>query len=93
MPNTTERRTNQIEDFERLDQKIDLVAAEVSKLAAKISDDHPGQHEYIKKAMEREARRERLHQAIIEKTLTALVWSFIVGAGALFWQTIVDHWK
>ena len=93
MPNLTDRRENQIKAFDRLETKVDLIQDEVKELAARINTDHSGQHEYIKKAMEREARRERLHQAIIEKTLAALVWSVIVGAGALAWQTIVSHWR
>jgi len=89
---TTDRRIEQIEDFHRLESKVDKVEEELTKLAIKLSDDHTGQHDYIKKAMEREARREELHRAIIEKTLAALIWSAIVGLGGLIYGVISSHW-
>lgn len=92
MTTNTERRHNQLEDFDRLEKKIDTVEEAVLKLTMSLSPDHPGQHEYIKKAMEREARKEALHRAIIEKTVVALVWSAIVGLGSLLYSTFISHW-
>jgi len=92
MSTTTERRHSQIEDFERLENKVDKVEEEVIKLSLSLSEDHAGHHEYIKKALEREARREALHRAIIEKTLIALVWSAIAGVGTLLYNTFISHW-
>lgn len=92
MTNSTERRHGQIEDFERLENKVDKVEEEVLKLSMRLSEDHTGHHEYIKKALEREARREALHRAIIEKTMIALLWSALVGLGGLLYNTFISHW-
>lgn len=93
MTNTTERRSNQLEDFARLEDKVDLIQDEVKDLAKTLTTDHNLHHEYLRKVLEREARKEALHRAIIEKTLVALVWSAIVGLGALLWSTLVTHWR
>jgi hypothetical protein len=90
---TTERRQEQLEDFHGLETKVDKLVSDVAVLASKFSDTHADQHEYIQKAMAREARREALHQAIIEKTFLALIWAFMVGFGKLIWDAISTHWK
>jgi len=93
MSNITERRSNQIEDFSRLEDKVDLIQDEVKDLTKSLTTDHNLHHEYLRKVLEREARREALHRAIIEKTLLALIWSALVGLGALFWSTFTTHWR
>ena len=93
MTNTTERRTNQLEDFERLETKVDLIQDEVKDLARTLTTDHNLHHEYLRKVLEREARKEALHRAIIEKTLVALIWSALVGFGSLLYTTLASHWR
>lgn len=89
---STERRVGTQEDLGRLEQKVDKIEEDLSYLSKKMSDDHQAHHDYIKKAMEREARREALHRAIIEKTLVALVWSAIVGIATLTYNSVISHW-
>lgn len=90
---TPERRTNQLEDFSRLEDKVDNIQDEVKDLARNLTTDHNLHHEYLRKVLEREARREALHRAIIEKTLLALIWSALLGIGTLLWNTFTTHWR
>jgi hypothetical protein len=82
---TTERRTDQNERFNRIEEKIDKLASRVC-----IHEDH---HDYIAKAMAREARKEEFREAVIQKTTISLIWSFLVGVGYLIWQGVTSHWK
>ena len=82
-----------ITDCIRVEGKLDRLEETVAVLHSKLTEEHSIEHEYIKRALEREARKERLHMAIIEKTMTALFWSFLVGLGSLLWTTMKDHWK
>ena len=93
MTNTTERRENQLEAFDRLETKVDLIQDEVKELTRNLITDHEVHHAYLVKVLQREARREALHRAIIEKTLIALLWSALVGFGSLLYATIISHWK
>jgi hypothetical protein len=85
MLNIPERRKTNEEVFLRLEEKIDDISRRVC-----VHQDH---HEYIAKVMEREARKEAFHRAIIEKTTISLLWSFLVGVAYLCWQGITAHWK
>ena len=62
---------------ERLELTADIIAA-------LRNGDHfltEDEHQWIKLALKKEAQSFRLREAIIEKTLTSLVWLFIVVAG------------
>lgn len=49
---------------------------------------------YLGLAVRRAARRERLQQAIIEKSLTGLVWAAVLFVGVVFYEYIQSHgWK
>ena len=80
------------EDFERLEHKVDKVEEEVLKLSIKLSEDHSGHHDYIRTVMQREARREALHRAVVEKTLVALLWSALAALGTLLYNVFMNHW-
>jgi len=80
-------------DCVRVENKIDKLEESVAVLGSKLTQDHEAEHEYIRRALAREARLEKLHMAIIEKTLTALLWSVLVGLAALLWQSFKDHLK
>ena len=84
-PPNTERRSIPSDRLAIIEKKIDKLTER-----DEIHDDH---HEFIKKVMEREARKENLHRAIIEKTITSLLWSSFVSVGYLIWQGITSHWK
>lgn len=69
-----------------------LVAAEIKPhvirletiiKTANLSDD---ERQWVRLAIQREARIERFRSAVIEKTLTALIWAGIVGVAALIWR-------
>jgi len=82
-----------MQDCERVEGKLDRLEESVAVLGSKLTQDHEAEHEYIRRALAREARLEKLHMAIIEKTLTALLWSVLVGLAALLWQSFKDHLK
>ncbi len=39
------------------------------------------EQEWVRLAIQREGRREKLRQAIVEKTLSALIWAALAGLG------------
>lgn len=52
------------------------------------------ERQWVRLAIQREAQSIRLRQAIIEKSLSALVWAAIVGAGVIVYEYMVSHgWK
>lgn len=48
---------------------------------------------YVRLAIEREARREGLHRAIVEKSLAGLVWAGIAAVGTGAWQLLKQYLK
>lgn len=46
----------------------------------------PGEQQYVRMAIEREARKARVAQAIIEKSLAGLVWAALVAIGTALWS-------
>ena len=48
---------------------------------------------WVRMAIEREARREKVHQAIIEKSLAGLVWALIAAVGTGAWHLIKSYLK
>ncbi len=40
----------------------------------------------------REQRRVKVQQAIIDKSLTALIWAGVVGLGTLVWSGVKTEW-
>ena len=53
-----------------------------------LSDD---ERRWVRMAIKKEAQSIALRQAIIEKSLTGLVWAAIVGIGAMFLQWATAH--
>jgi hypothetical protein len=69
------------------------VREEVSKA---ISDHLPSaeEREYLRLAVRRAARREKLQQAIIEKSLAGLIWAAVIFIGIVFYEYLQNHgWK
>lgn len=54
-------------------------------------ESHKLEHDYIKLVIEREKDRAALRRAIIEKTLSSLIWSGLVAIGIALWQTYSGH--
>ena len=51
----------------------------------------PEQRQWVELAIQREAQSIRLRQAIIEKTLTGLVWAGVVGLGVIVMTWLESH--
>ena len=51
----------------------------------------PEEHEWVKLAIKREAQSIALRQAVIEKSLTSLIWAVIVGAGYVLLDFAKNH--
>jgi hypothetical protein len=69
-----------------------LVAAEIRphikrlEDAIKAVDMSEEERDWVRMAIKREARREAFHDAVIQKTITSLIWAGIVGLGVLIWR-------
>lgn len=76
--------------LEERDQLIAAIAAAVRQRATdtNLSDD---EQRWVRMAIKKEAQSIALRQAIIEKSLTGLVWAAIVGIGAMFLQWATAH--
>lgn len=58
------------------------------------SADHKLEHQWVQLAIKREAQSIALRQAVIEKTITALVWMSLVALAAMFMSYLEAHgWK
>jgi hypothetical protein len=58
------------------------------KTVNSLTDD---EQRWVRMAIEREAQSIALRKAIIEKTLTSLIWMMVVGIGYVFWEFLKDH--
>jgi hypothetical protein len=70
------------------DELIKAIAAEIRTSAPVLSDD---ELVWVRMAIKREAQSIALRQAIIEKSLSSLVWSGVVAIGYLFVQWVAAH--
>lgn len=70
------------------DELIKAIAAEIRTSAPVLSDD---ELLWVRMAIKREAQSIALRQAIIEKSLSSLVWSGVVAIGYLFVQWAAAH--
>ena len=75
-----------------IDNMVQTHAISEASLISRIDDAFPGKdtraHREAHEAwMAREVSRSKLRQAIIEKSLTALVWMLLLGLGTAVW-----HW-
>lgn len=49
---------------------------------------------WVRLAIQREAERAALRKAIIDKSLTGLVWMFLLALGKVFYEYALSHgWK
>lgn len=72
------RRRNDIDLQELVQQTVRSTVAELHQACLT-----PDEQQFVRMAIAREARRAKLHQAIIEKSLAGLVWSALAGVGYL----------
>jgi len=73
---------------ERAQLIADITAALKAAQQADLSDE---EKQWVRLAIEAEARKIRFRDAVIEKTLTGLVWAGIVGAGYVFLDFFKTH--
>lgn len=73
---------------ERAQLIADLTIALQSMPQANLSAEEA---QWVRLAIEAEARKIRFRDAVIEKSLTGLVWSFILGAGYVFLDFLRGH--
>jgi hypothetical protein len=64
----------------------DITAA--IKGASALTDE---EHRWVKMAIQKEAQTIELRKAIIEKTLSGLVWMFLIGIGTVFLGWATQH--
>jgi len=58
------------------------------KTVNSLTDD---EQRWVRMAIEKEAQSIDLRKAIIEKTLTSLIWMIVVGIGYVFLDFLRDH--
>jgi hypothetical protein len=58
------------------------------KTVNSLTDD---EQRWVRMAIEKEAQSIDLRKAIIEKTLTSLIWMMVVGIGYVFLDFLRDH--
>ena len=77
-----------------MEDKQEQIICLLEKLVERTdSPQHDEEHQYIRLAMAREAKREKLYDAIIEKSIAGLAWAFLVAVGSSIWMYIKDHLK
>ena len=81
----------------RIDETQGQLAGSIAAAVAQamdgrmLSDD---ERQWVRLAIQREAQSIKLRQAVIEKTLTGLIWAGLVGAGLIFTEWLRAHgWK
>lgn len=78
-------------------QLFDMIAeldAKMDKMLSALPDgDADGHRQYHEAVMHALARREKFMDAIIEKSLAALIWSSLSVVGYSLWGYIKDHLK
>ncbi|MDE2057140.1 MAG: hypothetical protein KGI88_07950 [Betaproteobacteria bacterium] len=76
---------------EELQQLVkDTVALTIKENISTLSDD---EITWVRMAIKAEADRAALRKAIIEKTLSSLIWAAVAGVGTLLFKYISEHWK
>lgn len=78
---------------------LQAVNDQLEQLRNELSETIPGtltedEHQWVRLAIQREGQSIKLRQAIIEKTLTGLIWAAIVGLGVVLLDYLKAHgWK
>ena len=73
-----------------------LIQTTVREAVAEAVEAHPlsdDEVHWVRMAIKAEADRAALHKAIIEKTLTSLLWIGIVALGGWLVDYITGHWR
>jgi phosphodiesterase/alkaline phosphatase D-like protein len=80
-------------DFASLVMLIQTTVKEAVAEAVEAHPLSPDEVHWVRMAIKAEADRAELRKAIIEKTLTSLLWIGIVAAGGWLVDYVASHWK
>lgn len=104
-PSSPAGHTTRVIDVEAAEQREDARDLHISIMvrgavqeavseAVKLHMPTAEERAYLGLAVRRAARIEALQRAVIEKSLTALVWAFLAFLGLVFWEYVVSHgWR
>lgn len=73
------------------DELLSLVKIAISE-AVEVHPLSPDEVQWVRLAIKAEVDRAELRKAIIEKTLTGLVWTLLCAAGVYFVDWFSAHW-
>ena len=77
-----------MEEQDLLFEYLKTISEEISHIKETInSDAHREEHEYLKALIKREKERADLRKAIIEKSVSGLIWTFIITSVTFIWNT------
>lgn len=75
-------------------EKSELVEAIASSVVSamaenpnRLTDD---ERRWVRLAIQKESQSIKLRQSIIEKTLTSLIWGFLVALGTIVWNSVAN---
>jgi hypothetical protein len=94
-----ERRVELLESMmsaeeRRMDRAVDELPGMVKQAVLDALKERPQmseeEHEYLKIATKAAAQRVKYRQAVIEKTLGAVIWLALAGVATAVWRTIVN---
>ena len=73
------------------DELLSLVKSAITE-AVEVHPLTPEEVQWVRLAIKAEVERAELRKAIIEKTLTGLVWTLLCAAGVYFVDWFQAHW-
>jgi len=73
------------------EERAELVIAITSAIKSSAAQLTEEEQEWVRMAIQREAQSIALRRAIIEKSLSSLVWSALVGGGYIFLDFLKNH--
>lgn len=82
---------HQLPDRRNQNELVELIREAVREAVAQVESNRclsEQEQEWVRKAIEAEARKIRFRDAVIEKSLAGLVWGAIVFIGAAVWHTV-----
>jgi len=78
------------------EEKLALIDDVVCAVRSAIPPPHLSEEEtrWVRLAIKREAQSVAFRQSVIDKTMTALLWAFLVGVGKIIYDGLSLHgWK
>ena len=77
-----------MEEQDLLFEYLKTISEEISHIKETLNNEvHKEEHEYLKALIKREKDRADLRKAIIEKSVSGLIWTFIITSVTFIWNT------